>query len=169
VALAANVATYYPVPGFAGPDTFTFAAFDGMLDSTLGTITVLRGAEWSNYGTGYPGTGAVVPAFTLSARPQLGATVMVNISNASGIPAQAFVAVSPEAASIPSGLGGVVLVEPTDITALTLPAGGLSIGWSIPAAPYLTGTVIHAQVAHADSGALFGWAFTRGVRVVLGP
>jgi hypothetical protein len=40
VAINGNVATYLPAAGFKGADTFTFAAFDGKVDSNLGTITV---------------------------------------------------------------------------------------------------------------------------------
>jgi hypothetical protein len=40
VALSGNVARYLPAAGFKGTDTFTFAAFDGKVDSNLGTITV---------------------------------------------------------------------------------------------------------------------------------
>jgi hypothetical protein len=40
VALNGKVATYYPATAFKGTDTFTFAAFDGKVDSNLGTITV---------------------------------------------------------------------------------------------------------------------------------
>jgi hypothetical protein len=40
VALSNRTATYLPDPGFAGTDTFTFSAWDGMVDSNLGTITV---------------------------------------------------------------------------------------------------------------------------------
>ncbi len=40
VALNGKVATYYPAAGFKGTDKFTFAAFDGKVDSNLGTITV---------------------------------------------------------------------------------------------------------------------------------
>ena len=40
VALNGRVATFYPAWGFKGTDTFTFAAFDGKVDSNLGTITV---------------------------------------------------------------------------------------------------------------------------------
>ncbi len=39
-ALNGNIATYLPATGFKGTDTFTFAAFDGKVDSNLGTITV---------------------------------------------------------------------------------------------------------------------------------
>lgn len=40
VAINGKVATYLPATGFKGTDTFTFAAFDGRVDSNLGTITV---------------------------------------------------------------------------------------------------------------------------------
>ncbi len=35
-----TTATYVPDPGFVGTDTFTYAAWDGMADSNLGTVTV---------------------------------------------------------------------------------------------------------------------------------
>ena len=40
IAVNGKVATYLPASGFKGADTFTFAAFDGKVDSNLGTITV---------------------------------------------------------------------------------------------------------------------------------
>ena len=40
VALNGRVATYLPAAGFKGSDTFTFAAFDGKVDSNLGVVTV---------------------------------------------------------------------------------------------------------------------------------
>ena len=38
--LAGAVATYVPYPGFAGTDHFTYAAWDGEIDSNLATGTV---------------------------------------------------------------------------------------------------------------------------------
>lgn len=43
VALSGNVATYYPDAGATGPDSFTFAAFDGFKESNLGTVSVTVG------------------------------------------------------------------------------------------------------------------------------
>ena len=40
VALSGNKATYFPEAGFVGTDSFTFAAWDGSIDSNLGRITV---------------------------------------------------------------------------------------------------------------------------------
>ncbi|MCP5532628.1 MAG: hypothetical protein H7A49_09410 [Akkermansiaceae bacterium] len=45
VALAGTLATYHPDPGFLGPDSFTFAAFDGFKESNLGTVSVTVGDE----------------------------------------------------------------------------------------------------------------------------
>lgn len=40
VALSGDVATYMPEPDYIGTDAFTFAAWDGQLDSNLGTVTI---------------------------------------------------------------------------------------------------------------------------------
>lgn len=40
VGLVAGVATYFPQPGFAGTDVFTFAAWDGSTNSNLGSVTM---------------------------------------------------------------------------------------------------------------------------------
>jgi hypothetical protein len=44
VTLVGSLATYIPEPGFAGPDSFTFAAFDGFADSNLGVVSVTVGS-----------------------------------------------------------------------------------------------------------------------------
>jgi hypothetical protein len=38
--LSGRTATYIPEAGFSGTDAFTFAAWDGSIDSNLGTVTV---------------------------------------------------------------------------------------------------------------------------------
>ena len=43
VSLAGKLATYVPEQDFAGPDSFTFAAFDGFADSNLGVVSVTVG------------------------------------------------------------------------------------------------------------------------------
>lgn len=40
VGLVGTVATYFPETGYVGGDAFTFAAWDGSVDSNLGTVTV---------------------------------------------------------------------------------------------------------------------------------
>lgn len=40
VGLSGTTATYFPFAGTSGPDTFTYAAWDGSTDSNLGTVSV---------------------------------------------------------------------------------------------------------------------------------
>jgi hypothetical protein len=40
VGLSGTSARYYPAPGFTGTDTFTYAAWDGSIDSNLAAVTV---------------------------------------------------------------------------------------------------------------------------------
>ena len=59
VALAGNIATYFPDRGFIGPDSFSFAAFDGFADSNLGIVSVTVGdpataATLDSDGDGWP-------------------------------------------------------------------------------------------------------------------
>ena len=169
VALAGQLATYYPEPGFAGADTFSFAAFDGKTDSNLGIVTVNRGAHWLNYGKGYPGTGSVVPSLTLAQAPLIGQPNALLIGSSSGAPTFAGVFASYESALIPSGFGGDFLVTVENpYLPLNLPAGGLSIPFGIPAIGGLEGFTIVAQVVQVDPGAAFGYSFSRGIRIVMG-
>jgi hypothetical protein len=67
--LNGTLATYVPETGFAGIDSFTFAAWDGSTDSNLGTITVDVG---ESVGTATPTpTGSVghTPTITVSPTP----------------------------------------------------------------------------------------------------
>ena len=43
VSLTGTTATYYPEQDFAGPDSFSFAAFDGFKESNLGNVSVSVG------------------------------------------------------------------------------------------------------------------------------
>jgi PKD repeat protein len=40
VSLSGRTATYYPFSGFSGTETFTYAAWDGSIDSNLATVTI---------------------------------------------------------------------------------------------------------------------------------
>jgi hypothetical protein len=45
VGVNGTVATYHPDNGFTGEDSFTFAAWDGQIDSNLGTVRAIVGAD----------------------------------------------------------------------------------------------------------------------------
>ncbi len=61
VGLSGTTATYFPFAGFSGTDTFTYAAWDGSIDSNLATVTVTVGSGGG--GTGCTlSTNAIVPS-----------------------------------------------------------------------------------------------------------
>ena len=168
VGLAGTLATYLPDPGFAGSDTFAVAASDGSSESNLGTVTISRGATWSNYGLGYPGTGGVIPAFTLDHAPQFGTTIHATLGNPSGQATFGLLIASTERAALPTSWGGVLLSEVLLQLVLPIGAGGETLDFDVPDDPTLTGLNEHVQVLELDQGARYGMAFTRGLRLTLG-
>src|SRR5262249_40076797 len=72
------------------------------------------GAAWSNYGAGFPGTNGV-PAFTPRANPILGTTVTLDLVNSYGTPTAGAILVGFQRASLPTRLGGDLLVVPNFI------------------------------------------------------
>lgn len=169
VALSGTQATYHPVPGFAGVDVFTVAAWDGRAESPLATVSVRRGAEWASYGVGYPGLFVAIPVLEPDAPPVLGTTIRITVGNVSGAPAPALLVVGREPASLPTPHGSFLLAFPDSVTSLSLPPEGLVIDWTLPAAPSLTGLSFFAQCLHSDPAAVLGVAFSRGLRLTLGP
>jgi len=74
VGISNNVVTYFPLPGFVGDDSFTFAAYDGFKNSDLGTgiVSVIQGPIGlaisayapSSYPVGWPVAFRAVPFAT---------------------------------------------------------------------------------------------------------
>lgn len=168
VGLSGMVATYIPDPGFAGIESFTFAANDGSRDSNLGRVTVTRLANQGNYGYGYAGTYGV-PAFQALGQPVLGTTLPIQMGNSSGLSSTAFVLVANELANKPSGLGGALACELQSLIVLPLPAAGANLMFAIPNSSSLVGATYYGQSVQIDLGATFDLAFSRGLRLTLGP
>lgn len=57
--LVGSLATYFPEPGYSGADAFTFAAWDGSIDSNLATVTVNVGGV-ASLGTPIAGKSLVI-------------------------------------------------------------------------------------------------------------
>jgi hypothetical protein len=168
VGLSGSTATYYPDPGFAGIDSCTFAAWDGAVDSNLGVISITRGATWSNYGVGYPGTGGVIPTLTSDAAPVLGSTIHVHVDNTSLQSTLVLFVLSTETARLPTQRGGTLSTEPVQFLIAPLPAGGAVIPWQVPSDPALVGISAFVQSLQPDPGARFQVAFSDGMRLTLG-
>jgi hypothetical protein len=168
VSLNGTLAIYYPEPGFAGEDPFTFAAFDGSIDSNLGVATVTREATWFNYGVGYAGTGGVVPGIALDASPVLGNTVNLQIGNAAAVSAAGALLVSEERAALVTPFGGLLLTEPFLALPVVVPVGGTSLPVMIPDQASLIGASLYFQDLLVDPGALYQVALSSGLCMTLG-
>ncbi len=167
VGLVGALATYDPDPGFAGVDDFTVAACDGSVDSNLAHVTVTRLGNSSLYGFGYPGTGGLVPDFSAGA-PAIGDLLPIVLDNSSGATTTAFVWVSLEFGQFDTPYGGALQLEPTLLVVLPLPAVGLDTSVTMPSDPVLVGIVLQTQAVQPDRGAVYGWAFSRGLRLAIG-
>jgi hypothetical protein len=82
VGLAGTTATYYPFAGTSGTDSFTFAAWDGSIDSSLATVTVTVAAApcTLTVAASVPATAAVGTAVPFGATPAPGANCAGEVS-----------------------------------------------------------------------------------------
>src|SRR5262249_53878455 len=80
-------------------------------------------ALWSNYGSGFAGTNGV-PAFTSQSDPVLGSTLSLSLANSLGAATSGLLFVGSQQASIPTSLGGVLLVIPSLTLFVSVPAAG---------------------------------------------
>ena len=167
VAIQGNKATYYPDPGFAGVDSFSWAARDGQIDSNLATIQVTRTAFAGSFGRSYPRDRKSPKLLALN-KPTIGRTFQVQLSNPVGKATFHILVGSSEHTSLNTPFGGQLLVEPTYLQVLPVGANGSTLSWAIPNQASLIGTKLSFQSLVADSGTRFGFGFTQGLDVALG-
>ena len=71
-------------------------------------------------------------------------------------------------ASIPTPLGGNLLVVPTWIFSIVIPPAGISIPATLPNDPRFCGLSVFLQVIEADPGASQGASFAPGLEAQIG-
>ena len=124
-------------------------------------------ATRTHYGTGYPGRNGI-PTIEPRTDPLRGATITLDISCSSGLWSVAFVLVGDQAASIPTRLGGEILVA----SILTLPVGlspsGGVVDAFIPDEWQLLDSLWYVQVLELDPWASHGVSFTDGLELRVG-
>jgi WD40 repeat protein len=124
-------------------------------------------ASWSNYGSGFPGTNGI-PSLTSRSNPTIGSTVTIDLSNSSGQPTVGLLFIGFQKATIPTNLGGDLLVVPALTILVTFSYGGDWFTGSIPKDEALCGTTIDLQSIEADPGAAKGVSFTPGLDMTIG-
>jgi WD40 repeat protein len=124
-------------------------------------------ASWTNYGSGFPGTGGV-PAFTAQSDPVIDRSLTLDLANSSGAIEPALLFVGYQRAQIHSSWGGDLLLVPSITEILAIPSSGSSFTTTLPYDPALFGFTLDLQVIELDPGAAKGVSFTPGLELVLG-
>ena len=125
-------------------------------------------ATSSNYGTGYPGT-LGTPTISASADPVLGTTISIDVSNSVGNWIVGILLGGYSRASIPTSVGGTLLVWPLELLQPfpIAPYGGSFFG-DLPLDIDLLGLTFDLQAIELDPGAAHGLSFTDGLELYLG-
>ena len=124
-------------------------------------------ASWRNYGAGWPGT-AGIPALAPSADPVLGTTIDLDVGNSAGVDTVAVVFAGLSAATLATSWDGTLLVAPSWVVPIALPAAGAALPLEIPDDPAICGLLGFVQALELDGGASDGVAFTEGLELTLG-
>jgi PKD repeat protein len=168
VSLSGTSATYFPFASFVGTDTFTYAAWDGSIDSNLATVTiVVNGPTCSVTATASAPTTATVGsavAFTASARAtDCPGTVSYDWNFGDGAahvsaqnPSHAYTAAGTFTWTMTASAGGVTAVR-----------NGAIVVSSVPAAPPPTITQVRA-LSRPFALEITGTGYRTGVQVFIG-
>ena len=153
----------------SGADNLVPADTNGHIDVFVRDLRVAHyGASRTNYGTGYPGT-LGVPTITAASDPLLGAPFSVDVSNSTSASNLGYLLVGFSQASLPTGLGGTLLVQiALPLYLFPIPPLGASLTATLPGDIDLFGATIDLQAVEFDAGATDGFSFTDGLELTLG-
>ncbi|MBL8843552.1 MAG: PD40 domain-containing protein [Planctomycetes bacterium] len=156
------------VVGFLGGATnLDPADANGFRDAFSSDFTNCPIASWSKYGSGWPGTNGV-PTIKLNGDPDLGSDIDLVIGNSLGAPTLGVVLWGITQISVPTSLGGTLLVDPLGSFSLTVNKNGSTITESVPYDCTLAGFTLDVQVLEVDPGASKGVSFTKGLELIVG-
>ncbi|MFO0985424.1 MAG: hypothetical protein U1E76_27445 [Planctomycetota bacterium] len=147
----------FAVIGAVGDDSFTGAAY----------VFGAPAPAWSSYGSGWPGTNGV-PSLTLGGDPVLCTAATLDLENSLGADTIAVLVFVLTRTEQPTIYDGHLLVVPTLVFLLAVPASGLSLGGDLPCDLILCGDSEYLQALEVDAGASKGVSFTPGLQLVLG-
>jgi hypothetical protein len=168
VSLSGRTATYYPFDGFVGAETFTYAAWDGSVDSNLATVTVTVtgqpctiSASASAPSSATVGTGVQFTASATASNCSSGVTYDWNFGDGTAHssaqnPSHTYNSASTFTWTMTAAAGGVTAVKSGSITASTAPSS---------AAPTITRVRARSNPFSLE---IDGTGFQVGVNVFIG-
>jgi hypothetical protein len=161
------------------PARLLFSLIGGDFDHSSG-VTIrgievrqncVQTAQWSNYGSGWPGT-LGIPTLGLGSAPRVGESVSVLVESSSLVPTIGCLGISPFQASVPTPAGGTILIDPYHPSALMIEflamPGANVVELALPYELTGCGTAVYLQVGLFDLGASNGYSFTDGLCALLG-
>ncbi len=140
---------------------------NGVRDAFSSDFTNCPIASWSKYGSGWAGTNGV-PTIKLNSDPDLGSDIDLVIGNSLGAPTLGVVLYGITQISVPTSLGGTLLVDPIGSFSLTVARNGSTITETVPYDCTLAGYTLNVQVLEVDPGATKGVSFTKGLALIVG-
>ena len=128
----------------------------------------VKGA-WELYGDGTPGT-LGVPSFALAEAPRVGQPLEFQMGNSLGLESDACLFLAGSAGEFETMLGTILFDLPFFTVFVLHPfdaEGGTKLV-GVPADPSLAGAELFAQLTVADPGSATGYAWSRGMRILIG-
>jgi Tol biopolymer transport system component len=124
-------------------------------------------AAWTNYGSGFPGRNGE-PTLVLGDVPRRTLDVTLSIGNSSGTYTVAVLLFGAASQSLPTGLGGTLLVSPLEWIAVPLSPYANDLPFTVPADGNLPGVHVYLQALELDPWAARGVSFTPGLDATIG-
>ena len=109
-----------------------------------------------------------MPSFTAAGDPVLCSSITLDLANSAGTGTTGALFLGVSATDQATVYDGHLLVLPTRILLLPVPAPGVTLSGVLPCDGTLCGRSLYLQAVELDSGSSKGIAFTRGLRLVLG-
>jgi Tol biopolymer transport system component len=152
---------------FASNASSLWAGDDNWRNDVFLRVISSVAAAWTNYGSGLDGRFGI-PALTLDALPRRNATPGLHVGNSSGLYTASVLFVGLASASLPTSLGGTLLLVP--FTSMTVPLSpwGTTVPVTIPSGGDLPGVHVYLQVLELDPWAVKGVSFTAGLDLTIG-
>jgi Tol biopolymer transport system component len=124
-------------------------------------------AAWTNYGDGFSGRFGE-PSIALSALPRRSLDVSLTIGNSSGLYSVVALLIGVASQSLPTNLGGTLLVQPLEVMVLPITPFGSDYPFTVPPDGDLPGVHVYLQALELDPWAAKGVSFTPGLDATIG-
>ena len=139
---------------------------DGFTDTFVRVLSDVPSA-WNNYGDGLDGRFGT-PSLTLDALPRRNTTIGLHIGNSSGLYSSGVLFLGFASASLPTSLGGTLLVAPAATFPVPLSPWDNALVATVPSSGNLPGLHLYLQVLEVDPWAVKGVSFTAGLDLTIG-